>query len=72
MLERVSVESVEASGAARGRESFILRLSDVYSKTSGRGHKGKLARSGGSTPVWFEGGQTPLQDRLPKWRKYRG
>ncbi|MBM4398830.1 MAG: 50S ribosomal protein L15 [Candidatus Cloacimonetes bacterium] len=33
---------------------------------AGRGHKGKKARSGGNTPAWFEGGQMPMQRRLPK------
>lgn len=42
-------------------------------KTAGRGHKGHKARSGGSTKAWFEGGQMPLQRRLPKrgFRPYR-
>ncbi len=35
-------------------------------KTAGRGHKGQKSRSGGSTAPWFEGGQMPLQRRLPK------
>ncbi len=35
-------------------------------KTAGRGHKGQKARSGGQTKPWFEGGQMPLQRRLPK------
>lgn len=35
-------------------------------KTSGRGHKGQKARSGGFHKVGFEGGQMPLQRRLPK------
>jgi large subunit ribosomal protein L15 len=34
--------------------------------TSTKGHKGRQARSGGTIPVWFEGGQMPLQRRLPK------
>ena len=34
--------------------------------TAGRGHKGQKSRSGGSIPAWFEGGQMPLQRRLPK------
>ena len=34
--------------------------------TAGRGHKGKKARTGGKIPSWFEGGQMPLQRRLPK------
>lgn len=35
-------------------------------KTSGRGQKGQKSRSGGSTPPGYEGGQMPLQRRLPK------
>ncbi len=35
-------------------------------KTSGRGHKGQKSRSGGNIPAWFEGGQMPIQRRLPK------
>lgn len=35
-------------------------------KTSGRGHKGQKARSGGGKGPYFEGGQTPLQRRMPK------
>jgi large subunit ribosomal protein L15 len=34
--------------------------------TAGKGHKGKKARSGGKIPAWFEGGQMPIQRRLPK------
>jgi large subunit ribosomal protein L15 len=34
--------------------------------TAGRGHKGQKARSGGSVPSWFEGGQMPIYRRLPK------
>lgn len=42
-------------------------------KTAGRGHKGQKARSGGTTKPWFEGGQMPLQRRLPKrgFRPYK-
>lgn len=35
--------------------------------TAGKGHKGQKSRSGASTPVWFEGGQMPLQRRVPKF-----
>jgi large subunit ribosomal protein L15 len=38
------------------------------SHTVGRGSKGRKARTGGSVPVWFEGGQLPLIKRLPMWR----
>ena len=34
--------------------------------TAGKGHKGKKARSGGKIPAWFEGGQMPIQRRVPK------
>jgi large subunit ribosomal protein L15 len=34
--------------------------------TSGRGHKGHKARTGGKIPSWFEGGQMPIQRRIPK------
>jgi len=34
--------------------------------TAGRGHKGHKARTGGKIPSWFEGGQMPIQRRLPK------
>lgn len=37
-----------------------------HGKTSTRGHKGLKARSGGKVPPWFEGGQMPLQRRIPK------
>lgn len=37
-----------------------------YGKTCGRGHKGQKSRSGGGSIVGFEGGQMPLQRRLPK------
>ncbi len=35
-------------------------------QTAGKGHKGQKARSGGKVPIWFEGGQMPIQRRLPK------
>ena len=37
-----------------------------HGMTSGRGNKGQRARSGGKVPAWFEGGQMPLQRRVPK------
>ncbi len=40
-------------------------------KTAGRGTKGQKARAGGSIPAWFEGGQTPLHQRIPKLRGFR-
>jgi large subunit ribosomal protein L15 len=40
-------------------------------KTAGRGTKGQKARTGGSIPAWFEGGQTPLHQRIPKLRGFK-
>jgi len=42
-----------------------------HGKTSGRGHKGAKARSGAKRKPGFEGGQTPLQRRLPKLRGFK-
>lgn len=39
--------------------------------TAGRGHKGQRSRSGSKHRAWFEGGQMPLQRRLPKFGFYR-
>lgn len=41
-------------------------MASGHGKTSGRGHKGQKARSGGGVRLGFEGGQTPLFQRLPK------
>ena len=38
--------------------------------TSGKGHKGQKARTGGQVPSWFEGGQTPLVKRMPYIRGF--
>jgi large subunit ribosomal protein L15 len=40
-------------------------------KTAGRGTKGQKARAGGNLPAWFEGGQTPLHQRLPKLHGFK-
>jgi len=39
--------------------------------TSGRGNKGEGQRAGAGMPAWFEGGQTPLTQRLPKMRGFK-
>ncbi len=53
-------------GAVRRPKRRGLGESSGHGKTSGKGHKGQNARSGGGTPVGFEGGQMPLIRRLPK------
>jgi len=54
------------SGIQKERRRIGRGIGCGYHKTAGRGHKGQKSRSGGSIPVWFEGGQMPLQRRLPK------
>ena len=56
-----------AAGAKRGRRRRGRGASSGLGKTSGRGHKGQKSRSGGGVRRGFEGGQMPLQRRLPKF-----
>lgn len=55
-----------AAGSRKERNRVGRGLSAGQGKTAGRGHKGQHARSGGYTKVGFEGGQMPLQRRVPK------
>ncbi len=53
-------------GATKDRKRRGRGPASGQGKTGGRGHKGQKARSGGGIPPWFEGGQMPLNRRLPK------
>ena len=55
-----------AAGSNKKRKRVGRGDGSGHGKTSGRGHKGQGARSGGNTKPGFEGGQMPLQRRLPK------
>jgi large subunit ribosomal protein L15 len=55
-----------APGSRRSRRRVGRGIGSGFGKTAGRGHKGQKARSGGFHKVGFEGGQMPLQRRLPK------
>ena len=55
-----------APGSRKSRKRIGRGPGSGHGKTSGRGHKGRGARSGGNTHPRFEGGQMPLQRRLPK------
>ncbi|AUJ24379.1 50S ribosomal protein L15 [Virgibacillus dokdonensis] len=55
-----------AEGTRKNRNRVGRGMSSGNGKTSGRGHKGQKARSGGGTRPGFEGGQLPLFQRLPK------
>lgn len=55
-----------AEGSKRQRRRVGRGIGSGLGKTAGRGHKGQKSRSGGYHKVGFEGGQMPLQRRLPK------
>jgi large subunit ribosomal protein L15 len=55
-----------ARGSKHARRRVARGVGSGLGKTGGRGHKGQKARSGGFHKVGFEGGQMPLQRRLPK------
>lgn len=53
-------------GSTQTRKRVGRGVGSGLGKTSGKGHKGQNARSGGGVKPWFEGGQLPLYRRLPK------
>ncbi len=53
-------------GSRPSRKRVGRGIGSGIGKTSGKGHKGQKARSGGFTKINFEGGQMPIQRRLPK------
>ncbi len=55
-----------ADGARQNRKRVGRGIGSGFGKTCGRGHKGQKSRSGGYHKVGFEGGQMPLQRRVPK------
>jgi large subunit ribosomal protein L15 len=63
-MELNSIKPAEGSKKARRRVG--RGIGSGIGKTAGRGHKGQKSRAGGFHKVGFEGGQMPLQRRLPK------
>jgi len=55
-----------AAGATHAKRRVGRGIGSGLGKTCGRGHKGQKSRAGGFHKVGFEGGQMPLQRRLPK------
>ncbi len=55
-----------AEGSKKNAKRVGRGIGSGFGKTAGRGHKGQKSRSGGFHKVGFEGGQMPLQRRLPK------
>jgi large subunit ribosomal protein L15 len=66
-----------AVGSSRNKRRVGRGIGSGFGKTAGRGHKGQKSRAGGYHKTGFEGGQMPLQRRLPKrgfasFRKKKG
>ena len=63
----MKIEDIKPAEGSRKRSKRVGRgVGSGHGKTSCKGHKGQKARSGGTTGLGFEGGQMPLQRRLPK------
>ncbi len=56
-----------APGSRKNAKRVGRGIGSGFGKTAGRGHKGQKSRSGGTVKPGFEGGQMPLQKRLPKY-----
>ena len=62
----MKLDELKPAQKRQGKTRFGRGLGSGLGKTSGRGHKGQKARTGGGVRRGFEGGQTPLYRRLPK------
>src|SRR5689334_15179878 len=62
----MKLNAIKPAGGAKHAKKRVGRGFGCHGKTAGRGHKGQKARAGGYHKVGFEGGQMPLQRRLPK------
>ncbi len=63
----MKLNTIQAAEGSRSKRKRVGRgIGSGLGKTGGRGHKGQKSRSGGYHKVGFEGGQMPLQRRLPK------
>ncbi len=60
-----------ADGSRTARTRVGRGIAAGKGKTAGRGTKGQKARTGSSIPAWFEGGQTPASQRVPKLRGFK-
>ena len=67
-VEKLQLNSLRpAAGSKRAAKRVGRGNGAGTGKTCGRGQKGQKSRSGSSVPPWFEGGQLPLQMRVPKF-----
>ena len=63
----MTLNSLSSVGSSKNRKRVGRGIGSGTGKTAGRGHKGQKSRSGGNIRRGFEGGQMPLQMRLPKF-----
>tara|TARA_Y100000992_G_scaffold252151_1_gene184464 strand:+ start:2250 stop:2747 length:498 start_codon:yes stop_codon:yes gene_type:complete len=63
----MNLNSISSEGTSQSRKRVGRGIGSGTGKTAGRGHKGQKSRSGGNIRLGFEGGQMPLQMRLPKF-----
>ena len=64
---KMSLNSLSSKGTSQNRKRVGRGMGSGTGKTAGRGHKGQKSRTGGNVRPGFEGGQMPLQMRLPKF-----
>jgi len=63
----LGLNTLASTGTTKNRKRVGRGVGSGTGKTAGRGHKGQKSRSGGSIARGFEGGQMPLQQRIPKF-----
>ena len=66
-MDKLSLNNLSDSSSRKERKRVGRGTGSGTGKTAGRGHKGQKARSGGNIRPGFEGGQMPLQMRVPKF-----
>ena len=66
-MEKLTLNSISDSKSRSEKKRVGRGAGSGVGKTAGRGHKGQKSRSGGNVRPGFEGGQMPLQMRLPKF-----
>tara|TARA_B100001758_G_scaffold244584_1_gene256165 strand:- start:718 stop:1122 length:405 start_codon:yes stop_codon:yes gene_type:complete len=66
-MDKLALNSISDSKSRSNRKRVGRGAGSGVGKTAGRGHKGQKSRSGGNVRPGFEGGQMPLQMRVPKF-----
>ena len=66
-MDKIALNSISDSKSRSNRKRVGRGTGSGVGKTAGRGHKGQKSRSGGNVRPGFEGGQMPLQQRVPKF-----